>query len=114
MEYFKEILEGQLKTLLVQSGHMVSELVSQNSQEIEYLDQVSVHTDQVMKLRIKSRESYLIKKIVNALERVEAKTFGICEVCEEEIAFRRLLARPVATKCIFCKTEEEQFERLVG
>jgi len=114
LNYFKEILEGQLETLLVQSGHTVSELVSQNSQEIEYLDRVSAYTDQVMKLRIKSRESYLIKKILNALERIENKTFGICDMCEEEIGFRRLVARPVATKCIFCKTEEERLECLAG
>lgn len=114
LKHFKEILERQLEMLWAQSGLMVSELLSQDSHEIEYLDQVSVSSDQVMKLRIKSRESYLIKKILNALERIENKTFGICEMCEETIALRRLAARPVATKCIFCKTEEERLERLAG
>jgi len=114
LNFFKAILDSQLERLLAQSGHTVSELVSQNSHEIEYLDKVSVSTDQVMKLRIKSRESYLIKKVLSAIERIENKTFGICEICEEEIAFRRLMARPVATKCILCKTEEERLERLAG
>lgn len=112
LQYFKEMLETQLEKLLAHSGVTVSEMVSQDSHEIEYLDQASVYTNQVMKLRIRSRESYLIKKILNALERIENKTFGICETCEEEIAFRRLVARPVATKCIQCKTEEERLERL--
>ena len=110
--YFKEILEEQLERLLVQSGVTVSEMVSRDSHEIEFLDQASVYADQVMKLRIRSRESLLIKKIMNALERIENNTFGICEICEEDIAFRRLVARPVATKCIRCKTEEERLERL--
>lgn len=114
LDYFKKLLDGQLENLLRQSGIMVSELLSQDSHEIEYLDQVSAHLDQVMKFRIKSRESHLIKKIWHALERIENKTFGICETCGEDIAFKRLVARPVAAKCIFCKTEEERLERMAG
>ena len=114
LKYFKEILERQLETLLAQSGHTLSELASQNSCEIESLDQVSVYTDQVMKLRIKTRESYLIKKVINALDRIENKTFGICESCGNDIPLKRLMARPVTNKCIECKTKEESFEKVLG
>ena len=33
-----------------------------------------------------------------------------CEACGAEITYKRLLARPVATQCIDCKTEAEQIE----
>ena len=33
-----------------------------------------------------------------------------CEACGEDIDERRLMARPVATHCIDCKTEAEQLE----
>ncbi len=114
LNWFKEILERQLEMLLVQSGHAVSELLSENSREIDDFDQVLVAADRALKLRIKSRESHLIKKIVKALKSIEDKTFGTCEICGDEIGIRRLEARPVATKCIRCKTEEERLERLAG
>lgn len=112
-EYFKTILEGQLEGLLNLSGHAISELISQSGREIEYIDFASVDADQAMKIRIRSRESQLIKKIQAALQRIENDTYGICESCGEAISYRRLSARPVTTKCIECKTEEERSELLV-
>ncbi len=113
IEYFSEVLNAQLSRLLTQAGIALSELASQGDQQIEYLDRASVYTDQAMKLRIKSRESRLIKKVRQALERIENGTYGICEQCGEEISIKRLEARPVAAKCIDCKEQEEQFEMLV-
>ncbi|HND33714.1 MAG TPA: TraR/DksA C4-type zinc finger protein, partial [Myxococcota bacterium] len=37
--------------------------------------------------------------------------YGICVACGDEISEKRLIARPVATHCIDCKTELEQLER---
>jgi len=53
----------------------------------------------------------LIKKIDEALDRIDQSTYGICERCEEEIPYPRLKARPVTTLCINCKTMEEQEEK---
>ncbi|MBT3176612.1 MAG: RNA polymerase-binding protein DksA [Desulfobacula sp.] len=113
-EYFKELLKKRLEELLQQSGILLTELVNRNSKEIEYLDCASFDFDQNMKIRIKSRESRLIKKIQAALDRLENNIYGICESCGENISLRRLEARPVTTKCIYCKTEEEKMELLVG
>jgi DnaK suppressor protein len=63
-------------------------------------------------VRIRDRERKLISKIKEALERIEGGTFGICEVCGEEISEERLKARPVTTLCIDCKTEEEEKEKI--
>ena len=62
-------------------------------------------------MRIREREQRLIKKIDEALERMDQNTYGICERCEEEIPYPRLKARPVTTLCINCKTLEEQEEK---
>jgi DnaK suppressor protein len=63
-------------------------------------------------LRIRDRERRLINKIKEALERIENGTFGICEMCEEDISEARLKARPVTTLCIDCKIEQEKNEKL--
>lgn len=112
--YFETLLKKQLEDLLRHSGFLLTELVTQDSREIEYLDRASFDSDQTMKLRIRSREHRLIKKIQAALERLEENTYGICESCGEDISLKRLEARPVTTKCITCKTEEEKIEIMVS
>ncbi len=111
LQFFKDILGMQLESLMNKSNLAVAELISQKDQEIEYLDRASLHINQTMSLRIKSRESLLIKKIRRSLERIEEGTYGICEACGEDIGIKRLNARPVTTKCITCKNLEEREER---
>jgi DnaK suppressor protein len=65
-------------------------------------------------LRLRDRDRKLVKKIREALSRIEDGTFGICEMCGEEIAIARLKARPVTTLCIECKSRQEEEERLRG
>lgn len=75
-------------------------------------DQASAEADQNFSIRIHEREQRLVKKIDEALERMDQSTYGICERCEEEIPYPRLKARPVTTLCIDCKTLEEQEEKI--
>jgi DnaK suppressor protein len=77
-------------------------------------DQASAEVDQNFSMRIRDRERKLLKKIDEALERMDAATYGICERCEEDIPYKRLKARPVTTLCIECKTAQEQEERARG
>ncbi len=63
-------------------------------------------------LKLKGRERKLLKKIDDAIEKIDNGTYGICETCGEEINIRRLEARPVTTMCIECKTEQEEEEKL--
>lgn len=88
-------------------------LANPNGQEAlpDVSDQASVEADQNFSLRIREREQRLIKKIDEALARMDQNTYGICERCEEEIPYPRLKARPVTTLCIDCKTLEEQEEK---
>lgn len=77
-------------------------------------DQASAETDRSFMLRLRGREQKLLKKIEEAIERIENSDYGICEVCGEEIGIKRLEARPVTTMCIECKTEQEEEEKLQG
>ena len=77
-------------------------------------DQASAEVDQNFSMRIRDRERKLLKKIDEALERMDAATYGICERCGGDIPYKRLKARPVTTLCIECKTLQEQEERARG
>ena len=51
-------------------------------------------------------ENTLEKKLqetIDALERIEKGTYGICEKCQKEINVERLRANPAARTCIECK-----------
>ena len=73
-------------------------------------DRATLESDRNLELRIRDRERKLKGKIEEALVRIEDGTFGLCEVCEEEISEERLRARPVTTLCINCKESQEDFE----
>ena len=77
-------------------------------------DQASAEVDQNFSMRIRERERKLLKKIDEALERMDAATYGICERCGGNIPYKRLKARPVTTLCIECKTIQEQEEQARG
>jgi len=113
IDFFRGVLNHQIDELMRHADHVKSEMVSQSTQESESMDRASADTDQSLKLKIRSRESLLIKKIRNALERIENNSYGICDACGEDISILRLKARPVTTKCIHCKEEEERLERLM-
>jgi len=104
-------LERQRKAMLAEVGEG---LTNPNGQEAlpDVSDQASVEADQNFSLRIREREQRLIKKIDEALDRMDQNAYGICERCEEEIPYPRLKARPVTTLCINCKTLEEQAEKI--
>ena len=75
-------------------------------------DQATAETDRNFMLRLRGREQRLLKKIDEAIERIDNGTFGICDDCGNEIAIKRLEARPVTTMCIECKTRQEEEEKL--
>ena len=52
------------------------------------------------------REGDYLDYLEEALQRVEARTYGICRTCKGQIARARLEAVPTATQCINCKKKE--------
>lgn len=51
-----------------------------------------------------------LEDIEGALKRIKEGNYGICKYCKQEISKKRLLARPVASSCIACKTELQENE----
>lgn len=61
-------------------------------------------------LRFRNREVFYVKKIDSALKKFEQNEYGMCTECDSWIRYERLLARPTAEMCIFCKEEAEREE----
>jgi DnaK suppressor protein len=108
----KKKLIAQRKALLAEAIEALNELPGQTVFP-DLGDQASAEIDRSFMLRLRGRERKLLKKIEDAIERIDEGIFGICDRCGEEIDIRRLEARPVTTMCIECKTQQEEEERLM-
>jgi DnaK suppressor protein len=102
----------QRKELLVGAMEALNELPGQTVFP-DLGDQATAEIDRNFMLRLKGREQKLLKKIEEALDRIDHGVFGICDKCGQEINVRRLEARPVTTMCIECKTLQEEEEKLM-
>ena len=113
LEYFKGLLSEWLKDIL---QHADETVITMRRSEIlsDPLDRASFDSERSFQLRIRDRESTLIRKIKNSLLDIQNGTYGICLQCGEEISLKRLEARPVAEHCIVCKTEMENREKFYG
>lgn len=111
MQEIKKNLIAQKKELLVGAIEALNELPGQTVFP-DLGDQASAEIDRSFMLRLKGRERKLLKKIEEAIERIDQGIFGICDKCGLEINIKRLEARPVTTMCIECKTLQEEEEKL--
>ena len=114
LEYFRRILTQRLDDLLRKGDETVSLLSESVLVSPDLMDQAAQEADRSFRLRMRERENKLIRKIKRSLIKIEEGTFGICEMCGEEISIKRLKARPVATYCISCKNKMEAIEKAVG
>jgi DnaK suppressor protein len=108
----KKTLMAQKHALLAEAEEALNALPGQTVFP-DLGDQATAETERSFMLRLRGRERRLLKKIENAIERIEQGIFGICEKCASEIDIRRLEARPVTTLCIECKIQQEEEEKLM-
>ena len=114
MQAFKKLLNQKINELLSEAGKTVSEMTNGKENYPDPNDRASLESDRNFELRIRDRERKLIMKMQEAIKRIDDGTFGICEVCGGPISEKRLMARPVTTLCIDCKTKQEKMEKLKG
>jgi DnaK suppressor protein len=112
LKLIAEKLKAWKEELIHEATRTVDGMTTDKAQFADPTDRASMETDRNFLLRIRDRERKLITKIDKALERVEDGTFGLCDDCGEDIEFKRLEARPVATLCIECKTMQEEEEKM--
>ncbi|MDH4224526.1 MAG: RNA polymerase-binding protein DksA [Deltaproteobacteria bacterium] len=110
----KEKFAAKLKALLMdlegEAAQTVDGMRGETGMFPDPTDRATLETDRNLTLRIRDRERKLRDKINESLARVEDGTFGICEVCGDEIGETRLEARPMTTLCIKCKEVQEKDE----
>lgn len=111
-EYFRGLLQEEMRQLLGEAGRTVTEMSSDTTNFPDPNDRATQESDRNFELRIRDRERKLLNKIRDAIARIDSDEFGICEECGEDISEARLRARPVTTLCIDCKMDQERKEKM--
>lgn len=114
LEFFRFMLTQEINKLLSEAEKTVSEMTNDKETYPDPSDRASLESDRNFELRIRDRERKLIQKMREAIQRIDEGTYGICQACGGEISEKRLMARPVTTLCIECKTKQEKMEKLMG
>lgn len=114
LQFFRRLLAQKANELLDEAEKTVSDMTTGKENFPDPNDRATLESDRNFELRIRDRERKLLIKIQEAIKRIDDGLFGICDVCGGPISEKRLMARPVTTLCIDCKTKQEKIERLKG
>jgi len=109
LEFFRGRLL-QMRTEVVDREVDVKERLHQRESFADPADRATAEEEHWLDLRLRERESLLLRKIDDALRRIRDREYGYCEVTGEPIGIPRLLARPTATVCVDVKGQNEQIE----
>ena len=74
-------------------------------------DVASDNYEREFSLSLADAEQKVLNRINSAIEKMDANTFGICELCEKKITKARLKIVPYAELCVPCQEKQEKKKR---
>jgi DnaK suppressor protein len=114
LTHFQQILSNWKRDLMEEVDRTVSHMKDEAANFPDPNDRATQEEEFSLELRTRDRERKLIRKIEEALKRIEDGTYGYCLETGEEIGIKRLEARPVATLSIEAQERRERRERQYG
>ncbi len=109
VEHYKQLLLSKMQEIIGDVNSIEGEALKKSrldatgdlsSMPIHMADIGTDNYEQEFALNLLDSERKLLREIVDALQRIEEDTFGICEVTGRAIPKERLEARPWARYCI--------------
>jgi DnaK suppressor protein len=111
LEHFSQILTAWKQELMEEVDRTVHHMKDEAANFPDPNDRATQESEFGLELRTRDRERKLLKKIEQALLRIEDGTYGFCSETGEEIGLRRLEARPVATLTVEAQERRELAEK---
>ena len=108
-----EVLLTECKSRFDESIHAIVEEAVRESRSPKgtdfpgLLESAAGNTEQETRLHIACAESNLLNDVLDALDRIQQGTYGVCENCGQAIDWARLEALPAARFCIRCQQHHE-------
>ncbi|WP_324317337.1 RNA polymerase-binding protein DksA [Povalibacter sp.] len=114
LDHFRNILETWKRDLMQEVDRTVLHMKDEAANFPDPNDRATQESEFSLELRTRDRERKLIRKIDEALKRIEDGSYGYCNETGEEIGVKRLEARPVATLSIEAQERRERREKQYG
>jgi DnaK suppressor protein len=114
LEHFAKILQNWKRDLMVEVDRTVLHMKDEAANFPDPNDRATQEEEFSLELRTRDRERKLIRKIDEALKRIEDGSYGYCLETGEEIGIKRLEARPVATLSVEAQERRERREKQYG
>jgi len=111
LEHFRQILSTWKQELMEEVDRTVHHMKDEAANFPDPNDRATQESEFGLELRTRDRERKLLKKIEQALSRIEDGSYGFCSETGEEIGLRRLEARPVATLTVEAQERRELAEK---
>ncbi len=103
-----EELKGQITRQLQGSTEEVKKPDEATGYSQHQADQGTDDFDRTISLEVTNKEYTLLRQIERALEKIEDKTYGVCDISGDEIPKARLEAVPYATMTV---TAQDKLEK---
>jgi DnaK suppressor protein len=98
----REEIVGEVRQIFESSKEMGQDGIQDIGDEA-----ANIYNKQIL-LSLTESERVRLQEMDEALDRIEAGTYGICEECGEPIGLKRLEVRPVAKYCVPCLSKMEK------
>ena len=117
LKFFKELLLKKKEVLTKGIEHIANDALKTSQREaagdlsaysLHMADMATDNYDREFSLGLADNEQKILNRIDEALEKIENKTFGLCELCSKKVSKVRLRAVPYAELCVPCQEKQEK------
>jgi DnaK suppressor protein len=113
LEFFRTKLQT-LKEDILKHASETTEHLRENILVPDPADRATIEEEHALELRTRDRERKLLKKVEQALSRIDSGDYGWCEETGEPIGLSRLIARPTANLSLEAQERRELRQKLFG
>lgn len=113
LAFFRSRLE-QLQAEILRNAGQTTENLRETVIVPDPADRATIEEEHALELRTRDRERKLLRKVEQALARIDSGEYGWCRETGEPIGIPRLIARPTADFCLDAQERREKLQRQFG
>ena len=114
LAFFRRKLQQLKADMLANAGQTTEHLREDTVVVPDPADRATIEEEHALELRTRDRERKLLKKIEQAIARIDAGDYGYCEETGEPIGVARLMARPTASLSLEAQQRRELKQKMFG
>ena len=114
LAFFKLKLQQLRADMLANAGETTEHLREDTVVVPDPADRATIEEEHALELRTRDRERKLLKKIEQAIARIDSGDYGYCEETGEPIGVGRLMARPTASLSLEAQQRRELKQKMFG